>query len=353
MQLPAQKRTFLPYLRGVPPEALRLGSLYMNPLEPSDGLASKRFEFRRDIEDQDDYEKLVKKWTWKEERDCPFSIEFETSQGGSLGVSFSDFVRLHGERSRSVLVTIQGESGRRLKIRDPEAFLEEVMRQEGIEKWIRKHASITHRSKFGRNRWRAPEIWMVTGVQHVTGGDIHFEGTSESHMSSETNVDAGAAAGLPPGMAKVGAGMSRDATNGAKTDFAHSEERIWAAQFMQVTIEFGPQTDEELSAGTDKPLPRTIRQFRLEDVPDLKARGIRASQERGQSPPGPIPKLIGRVTVSQRQREGDDDPEATDPEGIVIDDAPYVASVQSTDWESYEDYKRYLSDIERRREASQ
>jgi hypothetical protein len=40
-----QYRTFLPYLRGIDPEALRIGSLYLNPLNPDDGLEDKRFEF--------------------------------------------------------------------------------------------------------------------------------------------------------------------------------------------------------------------------------------------------------------------------------------------------------------------
>jgi hypothetical protein len=47
MQL-KQKRTFLPYQRGIHPEALRLGSLYINPLEPTDGFASRRFEYKRE-----------------------------------------------------------------------------------------------------------------------------------------------------------------------------------------------------------------------------------------------------------------------------------------------------------------
>jgi hypothetical protein len=139
MQLPvSQKRTFLPYLRGVACEALRLGSLYINPLEPDDGLASKRFEFRTEyvklfprsdpsisrevltccsIEDQNEYEKLVRKRT-REQKDHPFSIEFETSQAKSLGVSFSDVLTVAGERNKATLVRIQGESGRRLKIKE-------------------------------------------------------------------------------------------------------------------------------------------------------------------------------------------------------------------------------------------
>jgi hypothetical protein len=43
-----QKRTFLTYERAVLPEDLRLGSLYLNPLEPVDGLERDRFEYREE-----------------------------------------------------------------------------------------------------------------------------------------------------------------------------------------------------------------------------------------------------------------------------------------------------------------
>jgi len=48
---PKEKRSFLPYSRGVDPEALRLGSLYLNPLDPEDGLESKRFEYQEEYVD--------------------------------------------------------------------------------------------------------------------------------------------------------------------------------------------------------------------------------------------------------------------------------------------------------------
>jgi hypothetical protein len=40
-----QKRTFLPYQRGIDPEALKLGSLYLDPFNPVDGGEATRFEY--------------------------------------------------------------------------------------------------------------------------------------------------------------------------------------------------------------------------------------------------------------------------------------------------------------------
>ncbi|KAF2194089.1 hypothetical protein K469DRAFT_709596 [Zopfia rhizophila CBS 207.26] len=346
MQL-QQKRTFLPYLRGVTPEALRLGSLYLNPLEPNDGLASKRFEYRRDIEDQREYEIYVKKWTWKEESDRPFSIDFETSQSGSLGMSFSEWLSVKGERNKATMVTLEGESGRRLKIRDPEMFLcDQVMQQDGAERWIMMHASIAHRGLFGRNRWKVPEIWMVTGVQHVTGGEVHFEGSASSKISGYGGGDLGPAVGAPPGVAKIKGEASRENSNGAKNDFGHEDERVWAAQFMQVVVEFGAQEDAE-----NKSHPKFIREFRLQDIPDLKAQGIRASEEQGNQPAHPPPKLIGRISAQPSKPESYlNDPNAEDPEGIIIDDTPYVESIQDANWKMYDECSKYLIAAERRRD---
>lgn len=113
-----QKRTFLPYLRGIYPEDLRLGSLYINPLEPTDGLSSLRWEFMGDEDDQDIYEQAIRKWTRRRpEIDRPFAIEFEASKARSLGFNFTEFLGLNGMRSKESLVKIQGQSGRRVRIK--------------------------------------------------------------------------------------------------------------------------------------------------------------------------------------------------------------------------------------------
>lgn len=113
-----QKKTFLPYLRGILPEELRLGSLYINPLDPVDDLASRRWEYMEDEEDQTKYEEAVKKWTRRRpETDEPFSIEFEASKARSLGFSFTEFLNLSGAKTEDSLVKIEGKSGRRVRIK--------------------------------------------------------------------------------------------------------------------------------------------------------------------------------------------------------------------------------------------
>jgi hypothetical protein len=41
-----EKRTFLPYSRGIPVKDLRVGSLFLDPVNPVGGDERKRFEYR-------------------------------------------------------------------------------------------------------------------------------------------------------------------------------------------------------------------------------------------------------------------------------------------------------------------
>ncbi|KAJ4347612.1 hypothetical protein N0V95_005258 [Ascochyta clinopodiicola] len=343
-----QKRTFLPYLRGVPPEDLRLGSLYMNPLEPNDGLSSLRWEFMRDEEDQDIYDKAVSKWTRKRpEIDQPFSIKFEASKARSLGFSFTDFVNFKGEKNKESLVEIQGLSGRRIKIKEPEEFLKEVLKAPGVQSWICKHASLAHKGSYGRHQWNAPKIWMVTAIQHVTGGTIHSQGSTSRSIGGALGGDASLAAHAPPGTLKAKLEANHQNSTGATTDFGHEDERIWAAQFMPVSIAFGPEEDALLAPEHGSPLPKSIATFRLQDVPDLGGKGFRqSSRDRGDRFCGVVPKLIARVTVNNPDSGcvGDD---ADGEDGLVIDDALYVANDRETDWEQYEKYQDWVRVVER------
>merc|ERR1712093_214361 len=168
------------HTRGINPEDLRLGSLYLNPLDPDDGLESKRFEYQEDLE-QEEYEEHVSKWIRREQKDergC--SLDFELSKDTSLALKFSDLMKAEGNANSTVTATLEGKSGRRLKIKKPEKFLrDEVMAQEGVQEWIRTQASISFKGHFGMHKFKAPEIWMVTGIQLITGGDVHV-GSSRS-----------------------------------------------------------------------------------------------------------------------------------------------------------------------------
>ncbi|KAF4628822.1 hypothetical protein G7Y89_g9326 [Cudoniella acicularis] len=351
---PQQKSTFLPYTRGINPEDLRLGSLYLNPLDPDDGLESKRFEYREDLVEQDEYEKHVMKWCRREqiERDC--KLDFSLSKDTSLALKFSDFIKAEGNANSTVAATLEGKSGRRMKIRKPEKFLrEEVLAQEGVQEWIRTQASISFKGHFGMHKFKAPEIWMVTGVQLITGGDVRVGSSRAIFAGAGASVDAGAAFGAPPGVASVGAEVSNGHSNEANHGYEYDDERVWAAQFMELKIEYGSEEDKKFTE-KDRIVPSTISTIQLEDIADLKARGIRTGlkrREENNQASLKSPKLVARIVVGE-ESEDDEDATSEDSDGIQLGDNYYVEMMKDTDWEMYDECSKYLSDTETRRSIS-
>jgi len=338
---PQQKRSFLPYSRGINPEDLRLGSLYLNPLDPDDGLESKRFEYQEDLE-QDEYEERIKPWIRKEQKDergC--SLDFQMSRDTSMALKFSDMLKAEASADSTVTATLSGKSGRRLKIKKPEAFLrDEVITQEGVQEWIRTQASISFKGHFGMHKFKAPEIWMVTGIQLITGGDVQVGSSRSIGGSIGVSGDAGIAFGAPPGLASVGIKASHGHDSEANQGYSYDDERVWAAQFMEVKIEYGDEEDKAVKTKENKLVPSAISIFQLEDIADLKSRGIRATQRQRAD----APKLIGRIVVEDVEDE-DEDAESDD---MHLSDYPYVEVLKDTDWDMYDECSKYLRDAETR-----
>jgi len=343
---PQEKRSFLPYSRGINPEDLRLGSLYLNPLDPDDGLESKRFEYQEDL-DQDEYEERIKPWIRREQKDeIGFSLDFQLSRDTSMALKFSDFVKAEASSDSTVTATLEGKSGRRLKIKKPEKFLrDEVLTQDDVQEWIRTQASISFKGHFGMHKFKAPEIWMVTGVQLVTGGDVQVGSSRSTGGSIGAHADLGVAFGAPPGLGSVGVKASHGHDSEANTGYGFKDERVWAAQFMEVKIEYGDEEDKAVKTKENKLVPAAISTFQLEDIADLKARGIRATQrERAEEP-----KLIGRIVLEDVDDDDDDDDDATDTaesDDMHLSDHPYAEALKDTDWDMYDECSKYLRDAE-------
>ncbi|KAL5384340.1 hypothetical protein DPSP01_005487 [Paraphaeosphaeria sporulosa] len=338
-----QKRTFLPYETAVLPEDLRLGSLYLNPLEPVNGLARDRFEYRRDLVEQSDYETHISNFTRKAKAVKGYSHGFQRSHMNSAGLSFTSFLGLGSKRENSVHITLTGTSGRRVQIRDPEVFLEEVLKQTGVDEWLRMHATPKYKSRYSASTWTAPELWLVTGLQYVTGGEYHFEDNAAKELLAHGGLDVGAAAGGPAGVAKLKAEARHERANGAQNGGVQEDECVWAAQFMPVMIEFGPQAPDAKLTKRGW-FPKTIKTIYLEDVKDLEFQGVRA----GDKPVGEeTPELVARITTAAEARDHDaseeKDSESEGSEEFVIDDGPYVQSLQNANFEMHNKYTNYLA----------
>jgi hypothetical protein len=215
------------------------------------------------------------------------------------------------------------------------------MTQSGIDKWICEHASIEHKSLYGGKGWKAPKIWMVTGLQYVTDGTMHSKTSASRKAGGLVSADASLAVNTPPETLKVNAKANHEKTNGTSVDMKNKGERVWAAQFMPVSIEYGFEPDGVPSASR----PKTIAHFELQEVEDLKARGTRDYDEKGDvQPSSPVPNLVGRIVLPKSKKRDLGNDYADD--DFVIDDTEYVANVKGTDWETYNRCKVWFRDLE-------
>lgn len=297
---------------------------------------------------QNQYEQRIEPWTWEEQKDGDLSLDFQLSNDSSMAIKFSDFVKAEASANSTVAAVLEGKSGRRLKLKKPVKFLrDEVIAQEGAQEWIRTQASISFKAKFGRPKFKAPEIWMVTGVQLVTEGNVKVGSSKSISTTVGGSGDPGAAFGAPPGTTAIGAEVSHGRESEANTGYSHKDERVWAAQFMEIKIDFGTEADKDLKSKENKPLPAAISTFKLEDIADLKARGIRATQQQRADANGQpfqkSPELVGRIVIGNANDEDDDSSDSGD---IQIGEDSYVGGLDldDADWEMYDECSNYLRD---------
>lgn len=212
------------------------------------------------------------------------------------------------------------------------------MAQEGCGEWIRTQASISYKGKFGYNKWKAPEVWMVTGLQLVSGGDVYAAGSRDKKFEGGVGADPSLAAGLPPGTLKVKAEAGQARGEEANTGYGYEDERVWAAQFMEIELEYGDDDDPALQKRERSKdlLPKTIADFRLKDIADLGAKGIRGQ------------KTEAELTRPPRRRAriiADEEAEIPEDAGAIqLDEVPYVSALKGTSWADYNECSRYLDD---------
>jgi hypothetical protein len=229
------------------------------------------------------------------------------------------FSLLRGEvgREKSHEVKISGNSGRRLQIKRPESFLNEVvLKSEPARAWLANQLSISrhmyyvNRATFGLGK--LPHIWLVTGIQYVTSAEVVAIRAQSKKISASANIPipepVAAAAMILGGQEGVAVGIENNTTNQTTTSYHHKDERVWAAQFTQLSVKFSP---EPVLAGS---LPAQVP---LHDLVDLKSGGIR-NEDRPDAPS--LSKESAEISVLE---EGD----ITQPHGEDL-----IDQMQDVDW---------------------
>lgn len=209
----------------------------------------------------------------------------------------------------------------------PEEFLQkEVFTQIGAKEWIQKQLEARHGIQ------KAPEIWMLTGIQLVTGGQVE-EGFRKAHSQHlGATIDAGTVtSGVPSGPELISIDASHGSSSNTEANFSYEDQRVWAAQYMQ--LKFDPRKFAKIAA----------RQYEgmLVKVKDLFDRGPTALRGNRVEPiEDSFQEITGLLAVS-------------DDTNLEFDAKAYENAMDGIDWERYEenmdDIEEEFEDLERHR----
>ncbi|PVH71737.1 hypothetical protein DL98DRAFT_660473 [Cadophora sp. DSE1049] len=264
-----QKRTYLVYSRGLLPEDLTLGSLYLDPANPLDG-EQKRFECRLRQSD-------LHTWTGEQEHDEPCTLNLVASRQWLINSGLFALLKAEAGGRGSQEVGVYGKAGRRQRIKKPEKFLNDVvLASPEARVWLADKLSISrtmyYLSQGGLKK--QPRIWMVTGIQYITDGVVSNEQTRYQTGSASANIHIpepiSAAVTILGGQGGLSSGFETNHTSSTRTAYGHKNERVWAAQFTQLAVQF---TSTLISSNE---LPNRIP---LRDIVDIKSGAVRAASQ--------------------------------------------------------------------------
>lgn len=223
-------------------------------------------------------DEVLADWTGRAEIDEPLELAFTASRQWLVNSGLFGLIRGEIGRARCQETVISGTAGCRRQIKRPESFLNNViLTSPPARAWLAAQLSIS-RHMYYLNRAtsaanKLPRIWLVTGIQYIANAEVAVTRAQSKKLSASANVPIpepiAAAAVVLGGQAGIAAGIERSDMDRSTTSYHHKDERVWAAQFTQLSVQF---STKPVSVGD---LPTRLR---LHDLVDLKSGGTRSRE---------------------------------------------------------------------------
>lgn len=212
--------------------------------------------------------------------------------------------------------------------------------------------------------WKAPEIWLLTGIQLIKEGKVHYGWNVASSFQVGAAVDAGVITeGVPTEQDVAKLDVKHSSTAKVQNIYGHKGERVWCAQFMKIAVEFEKEPKINPTKGSLKEVPKAERmKITLREVEDLGIKGARRfptnedvqSDEKLEGCAGEkavfswdnhTAEIVGLECVDRM--EGDEAEVGENGDGelakeIDVSEAPYAEAMAKVDWKWYEEYSTYL-----------
>jgi hypothetical protein len=134
---------------------------------------------------------------------------------------------------------------------------------------------VYYASKLKAGKGRHPRIWMLTGIQYLTDVKV----TSDKQTSSAVGVSASvpppeplaAVVSLLGGQSLANFAVERERGSATSASYHHTDERIWAARFAPLNVNFYPAGKVDEAELRSKIV--------LGPLPDLKLSGLRGDEQ--------------------------------------------------------------------------
>ncbi|OJJ98168.1 hypothetical protein ASPACDRAFT_62417 [Aspergillus aculeatus ATCC 16872] len=176
-----------------------------------------------------------------------------------MGVSRLDISPQDTGEDSNVEVRLEGEQSRQVTIQRPELFLEQVVLPSAeAKRWLATQLTVSrtmhYLSRAILGIARHPRVWLVTGLQYISKARIEAGWSHSPHAltgipGSTLDPTVAALTGLADASGQgPHVGIEAGGSTGDDT-----EEKIWAAQFVELKMRFRPR---ELAAAK---LPEEIQ----------------------------------------------------------------------------------------------
>lgn len=203
-------------------------------------------------------------------------------------------------------------------------MLDVVLRQEGVEDWVRNVLSVQSHGKFHYPNKPAHEIWVCTGLVLVSRGTVTFDKEDSANVQALFNADIGAlTTGVPNGFSGGEVSGGKGSDNETHVGYTQVAERVWAAQWQQLEVTLGPKMKDNQPKGliyTLKQIETREPGFRIFEQGEMSEREHFDTAE-----------VVGIIAAASIGNEADD---KTSNE-MEFDERPYAAATRDLDRTSF------------------
>lgn len=139
-----------------------------------------------------------------------------------------------------------------------------VLQSPDARDWLRSRLAVSRKvyriNKLKLGEARSPHIWMVTGVQLLSGVQVSTATDAGLDVGIKATVPMlepvlGAVGALTGGVSSLSIQGSRMGASGATDDFTQGDERVWAARFQRLEVKFYVSSDDSQDTA-DLPMTR-------------------------------------------------------------------------------------------------